>query len=115
MSDPKRPMIQRYDEPRTAGDLAHAIEVFAMDQWGLGASGGTSGAGGDLEFALEDEDAIVLVLSADQGRAIKYLGANKVLDDGMRLEWLAPDELALLETYRAGGLAALRSPAESSN
>lgn len=93
-------MVEKFNTPTTAGEMARVIETFFVSEFGWSSGGGYSEAGGALTYGLENDDIAVIVLPSDQAAALRQ-AADRISMHGERLEWLDADELAIIEAHRA--------------
>jgi hypothetical protein len=96
MSDPVKSAVGKYVDPTNAGELAHAIEVWMLSEFGRSCSGGCDGDGGAMDYDLDGEDATVLV-----GSTAEIFNIKRHLRGDERFVMLDDDEIKLVEAHRA--------------
>jgi len=67
-------MIAAYRTPRNARELAHAIQLFMLDQFGIAAAADFGTRGADLDVQLDSGDCIsIAVLPSSDALAARSL------------------------------------------
>jgi hypothetical protein len=98
---PTMPMILEYREPKTIEDVYDAVRMFVLDQWDVCDNGGFNEKGGEIDFAVDNENAWVQILVLDkETHDTIQRPPDKQWATQTELMWLSPDEASVIEAMR---------------